>query len=120
MSKENHLKAIEKFWPKDAPEIKNIPKYVSKYKKEIIVIKYGGNVLIDRNIFNNFIEDISILNKLGLSIIVVHSGGPRIERQLKKEKIQTKFIIMIAEIFKCPSQSKKTKQNLKDLTLKKI
>ena len=33
MSKENHLKAIEKFWPKDAPEIKNIPKYVSKYKK---------------------------------------------------------------------------------------
>tara|TARA_Y100000741_G_scaffold63793_1_gene45593 strand:- start:487 stop:1356 length:870 start_codon:yes stop_codon:yes gene_type:complete len=92
MSKENHLKAIEKFWPKDAPEIKNIPKYVSKYKKEIIVIKYGGNVLIDRNIFNNFIEDISILNKLGLSIIVVHGGGPRIERQLKKEKIQTKFI----------------------------
>ena len=92
MSKENYLKAIEKFWPKDAPKIENIPKYVSKYKKEIIVIKYGGNVLIDRNIFDNFIEDISILNKLGLSIIVVHGGGPRIERQLKKEKIQTKFI----------------------------
>ncbi len=92
MSKENYLKDIEKFWPKEAPEIKNIPKYVSKYKKEIIVIKYGGNALIDRNIFNNFIEDISILNKLGLSIIVVHGGGPRIERELKKEKIETKFI----------------------------
>ena len=46
-------------------------------KKNLIVIKYGGNVLIDRNIFNNFIEDISILNKLGLSIVVVHGGGPR-------------------------------------------
>ena len=92
MSKENHLKEIEKFWPKEAPEITNVPKYVSKYKNEIIVIKYGGNVLIDRNIFNNFIEDISLLNKLGLSIIVVHGGGPRIERELKKENIQTKFI----------------------------
>ena len=64
----------------------------NKYKKELIVIKYGGNVLIDRNIFNNFIEDINILNKLGLSIVVVHGGGPRIERKLKEENIQTKFI----------------------------
>ena len=66
-------------------------KYINKYKEELIVIKYGGNVLIDRNIFNNFIEDISILNKLGLSIIVVHGGGPRIERKLKEENIQTKY-----------------------------
>ena len=40
--------------------------------------------LIDRNIFNNFIQDISVLNKLGLSIVIVHGGGPRIERELKK------------------------------------
>ena len=58
----------------------------------MIVIKYGGNVLIDRNIFNNFIEDISILNKLGLSILVVHGGGPRIKRELDKANIETKFI----------------------------
>ena len=51
-----------------------------------------GNVLIDRNIFNNFINDINILNNLGLSIIVVHGGGPRIERELKKKKIQSNFI----------------------------
>ena len=72
--------------------VNNVPKYVKKYKKDLIVIKYGGNVLIDRNIFNNFIQDISILNKLGLSIIIVHGGGPRIERELKKSNIQTKFI----------------------------
>ncbi len=92
MSEEKNLEEIKKFWPKDAPNIKSVPKYIKKYKKELIVIKYGGNVLIDRNIFNNFIEDISILNKLGLSIIVVHGGGPRIERKLKEENIQTKFI----------------------------
>ena len=83
---------IKKFWPSNAPDFKNINKYVEKYKDETIVIKYGGNVLIDRSIFNNFIEDIGILNKLGLSIIVVHGGGPRIKRELEKSNIPTKFI----------------------------
>ena len=92
MSGEKSLDEIKKFWPKEAPNIKNVSKYIEKYKEDLIVIKYGGNVLIDRNIFNNFIEDISVINKLGLSIIVVHGGGPRIERELKKENIQTKFI----------------------------
>ena len=92
MPEEKNLEEIKKFWPKNAPNINSVQKYINKYKEELIVIKYGGNVLIDRNIFNNFIEDISILNKLGLSIIVVHGGGPRIERKLKEENIQTKFI----------------------------
>ena len=92
MLEEENLDKFKKFWPKDAPDINNIPKYIKKYKDELIVIKYGGNVLIDRKIFNNFIEDITVLNKLGFSIIVVHGGGPRIERELKKANIQTKFI----------------------------
>ena len=86
------LNEIKKLWPSSAPDFENINKYVEKYKDEIIVIKYGGNVLIDRSIFNNFIEDIGILNKLGLSIIVVHGGGPRIKRELEKSNIPTKFI----------------------------
>ena len=92
MSERNNLEEIKKIWPSDAPDIKNVPKYTKKYKNELIVVKYGGNVLIDREIFNNFIEDISLLNKLGLSIIIVHGGGPRIERELKKENIKTRFI----------------------------
>ena len=51
MSEENSFDKIKNFWPKNAPNIKNIPKYVKKYKKDLIVIKYGGNVLIDRNLF---------------------------------------------------------------------
>ena len=86
------LEEIKKIWPSSAPDVKNINKYVEKYKDETIVIKYGGNVLIDRNIFDNFIKDIGILNKLGLSIIVVHGGGPRIKRELEKSNIPTKFI----------------------------
>ncbi len=83
---------IEKIVPKDGPTIGEVKKYIDKYKNELIVIKYGGNVFIDRNIFNNFISDISILNKLGLSIIIVHGGGPRIKRELEKSNIQSKFI----------------------------
>ena len=92
MSKEISLEEIRKFWPEKAPDINIVQKYVSKYEKEKIVIKYGGNVLIDRKVFNNFISDIDILNKLGLSIIVVHGGGPRIKRELDKKKIVSKFI----------------------------
>ncbi len=83
---------LEKIVPKDGPSIDEVKKYIDKYKNELIVIKYGGNVFIDRNIFNNFISDISILNKLGLSIIIVHGGGPRIKRELEKSNIQSKFI----------------------------
>ena len=92
MAENISLDEIKKFWPSSAPNISNVNKYVKKYKSETIVIKYGGNVLIDKSIFNNFIEDIGILNKLGLSIIVVHGGGPRIKRELEKSNIPTKFI----------------------------
>ena len=92
MSQNISLEEIKKFWPEDAPDIHNVQKYVSKYAKEKIVIKYGGNVLIDRGVFNNFILDINILNKLGLSVIIVHGGGPRIKRELDKKKIESKFI----------------------------
>jgi len=83
---------IEEVIPKDGPSIDEVKKYIEKYKNDLIVIKYGGNVFIDRNIFNNFIENISVLNKLGLSIVVIHGGGPRIKRELDKSNIQSKFI----------------------------
>ena len=92
MSKNISLDEIKKFWPDKAPDINIVQKYIKKYENEKIVIKYGGNVLIDRNVFNNFISDINVLNRLGLSVVVVHGGGPRIKRELDKKKIVSKFI----------------------------
>ncbi len=83
---------FQKILPEDGPPVGQVLKYIDKYKNDLIVIKYGGNVFIDKEIFNNFINDISILNKLGLSIIVIHGGGPRIKRELDKSNIITKFI----------------------------
>ena len=83
---------LKKILPKNGPPINEVSKYIEKYKNDLIVIKYGGNVFIDRNIFDNFIIDINILNKLGISFAVVHGGGPRIKRELDKSNIQSKFI----------------------------
>lgn len=83
---------LKKLLPENGPPIKEVSKYIEKYKNELIVIKYGGNVFIDRNIFDNFIADICLLNKLGLSIVVVHGGGPRIKRELDKSNIKSNFI----------------------------
>lgn len=83
---------LKKLLPENGPPLEEVSKYIEKYKNELIVIKYGGNVFIDRNIFNNFIADISLLNKLGLSIVVVHGGGPRIKRELDESNIQSNFI----------------------------
>ena len=83
---------LKKLLPENGPPLDEVSKYTEKYKNELIVIKYGGNVFIDRNIFDNFIADICLLNKLGLSIVVVHGGGPRIKRELDESNIQSNFI----------------------------
>ena len=79
---ENLDNKIEEFWPKGGPATQEIKKYVKKYSKEKIVIKCGGRILLDPDLFNNFINDITILKKLGLTPIVVHGGGPRIKKKL--------------------------------------
>tara|TARA_B100000029_G_scaffold13897_1_gene14562 strand:+ start:19 stop:867 length:849 start_codon:yes stop_codon:yes gene_type:complete len=83
---------IEKILPNDGPSIEEVKKYIKKYSNEIIVIKCGGSVLLEKNLFNQFVEDISILNKLGLSAIVVHGGGKNIKRKLSDQNIESKFI----------------------------
>ena len=90
---ENLDDKIKQFWPKSGPPTQKIQKYVKKYLKEKIVIKCGGRVLLDPQLFNHFIEDISILKKLGLRPLIVHGGGPRIKKKLDELNIETKFIM---------------------------
>ena len=92
MSEDKFLEEIKKFWPVNAPDINNVSKYVAKYKNDKIVIKCGGNVLIDPELFKNFIEDVVILNKLNLTTVIVHGGGPRIKNKLSELNIESAFI----------------------------
>ena len=90
---ENLDNKIKEFWPKNGPSLQEVEKYVKKYLKEKIVIKCGGRVLLDQDLFDNFINDVTILQKLGLTPIVVHGGGPRINKKLDELNIETKFIM---------------------------
>ena len=90
--REENLENLKEFWPENAPNISQVSKYVNKYKKEKIVIKCGGKVLIDPDLFNKFIEAIAVLYKLGITVIVVHGGGPRIKIELAKLNIESQFI----------------------------
>ena len=44
---------LKNILPEDGPPLSEVNKYIEKYKNDLIVIKYGGNILIDRNVFNN-------------------------------------------------------------------
>ena len=81
-----------KILPKDGPSVKEVKKYLDKYNDEFIVIKCGGSVLIDSNLFNIFIQDIAVLNKLGFNPVIVHGGGKRINRKLSEFNIKSNFI----------------------------
>ena len=83
---------IEQILPINGPSFEEVKKYLEKYNDEYIVIKCGGSVLVDQNLFNNFINDISILNKLGFIPIVIHGGGKRISNRLNETGIKSDFI----------------------------
>ena len=83
---------LEKILPTNGPSINEVKKYIDKYSEEIIVIKCGGSVLLDENLFKQFIEDISVIKKLSLSTIVVHGGGKNIKKKLDNLNIESKFI----------------------------
>ena len=89
---ENQDEVIENILPSDGPTISEVKNYLDKYHNEYIVIKCGGSVLVEENLFSQFIDNISILNKLGLMPIVVHGGGKRISNKLVEAGIQTNFI----------------------------
>jgi len=78
--------------PKNGPSLEEVKKYLDKYNNEFIVIKCGGSILIDPNLFSIFIQDVAALKKLGLSPIIVHGGGKRINNKLSELNIKSNFI----------------------------
>ena len=70
--------------------IEAIP-YITEYVGEIMVIKYGGNAMVDENQKSNVVKQISLLKMLGIKVVLVHGGGPDIESDLKIKQIDSKF-----------------------------
>lgn len=66
--------------------------YIQKFAEKTVVIKYGGNAMINEELKNSVMEDITLLKFIGLKPIVVHGGGPDISTALNAMGIKSKFI----------------------------
>lgn len=66
--------------------------YIRKFQGKTIVIKYGGNAMIDDALKNGFARDIVLLKLVGLNPVIVHGGGPQIGNLLKRIGKESKFI----------------------------
>jgi acetylglutamate kinase len=66
--------------------------YILKYKDKIMVIKYGGNAMVDENLKRLVMEDVVMLSSLGMKVVLVHGGGPEISAMLKKINKQSEFV----------------------------
>ncbi|MEF8880081.1 MAG: acetylglutamate kinase [Candidatus Thermoplasmatota archaeon] len=63
-----------------------------EFNTKIIVIKYGGNAMLDDNLKSSVAKDIVQLKKIGLYPVVVHGGGPAVSKQMDKENIKPEFV----------------------------
>ena len=66
--------------------------YIQEYAGKIIVVKYGGNAMINEDLTQAVIEDIVLLNLVGIKVVLVHGGGPEISEMLKKIGKESKFV----------------------------
>ncbi len=71
--------------------IESLP-YIRKFKGKTVIIKYGGNAMIDENLKTCFARDIVLMKLVGINPVVVHGGGPQIGHLLDRLNIQTEFI----------------------------
>ncbi len=66
--------------------------YIQQYNDKIIVIKYGGNAMINEDLKNAVMHDVVLLRQIGVKVVLVHGGGPEINATLKQMQIESKFV----------------------------
>ena len=66
--------------------------YIKKYNDKTLVIKYGGNAMIDEELKASVMRDLVLLQLVGIKIVLVHGGGPEISAMLKRVGIESKFV----------------------------
>ena len=66
--------------------------YIQRYHGTTLVIKYGGNAMVDEHLQNTFARDIVLLKLVGMNPVVVHGGGPQIGDLLKRLNIPSRFV----------------------------
>ena len=85
---QQRAKVLNYLWPQGKAFHKQALDFANFYQNKIIVIKYGGFALSNQKIVKSFARNISLFNQLGLKIVIVHGGGPQIEKEMLKQKIK--------------------------------
>ncbi|KGH33221.1 acetylglutamate kinase [Lactococcus cremoris] len=67
-------------------------KYFLKYRDQTVVIKYGGNAMIDEKVKESILKDILLLKTVGIKVVLVHGGGPAIGELLEKYEQKSQFV----------------------------
>lgn len=65
---------------------------IQMYRKKTVVVKYGGNAMINEKLKEDVMRDIVLLTTIGIRIVLVHGGGPEINKLLDKMNIESKFV----------------------------
>ena len=66
--------------------------YIQQYNNKIVVVKYGGNAMINEDLKNAVMSDIVLLNLIGMKVVLVHGGGPEITETLNAVGKKTEFV----------------------------
>lgn len=66
--------------------------YIQRFTGKIIVVKFGGNAMVDADLHESFARDVVLMKLVGMNPVVVHGGGPQIGALLAKLNIQTEFV----------------------------
>lgn len=66
--------------------------HIQKYRKKIIVVKYGGNAMINDKLKEAVMNDLVLLTTVGIQVVLVHGGGPAINKTLDKIGVESKFV----------------------------
>ena len=66
--------------------------YIQRYYNKVVVVKYGGNAMVNEDLKNKVMRDIVLLQLIGVKVVLVHGGGPEITEELNKIGKESKFV----------------------------
>ncbi|PIE64604.1 MAG: acetylglutamate kinase [Desulfobacterales bacterium] len=71
--------------------IESLP-YIQEFRHKTVVVKYGGHAMVDTHLKRQFALDVILLNHIGVNVVIVHGGGPQINRLLDRLEIEPNYV----------------------------
>ena len=93
-----------KHWLRIAETISKALPYMRRYTGDNFVVKYGGHAMTDAKLGDLFAQDVVLMKQVGMNPVVVHGGGPQINRMLERVGIKSEFAAISGKSQSCLAQ----------------